>query len=135
LIARKDTLDTTDWTPLFRAFAEALEWALDRAAELARAYPHEVATVERVRTFARKSIAGDRAHLRIEDLLFALGLIAGALERQLQLRPKSVTAYLGERKPLARKPIETSGFAGPRSNAQRCGDAIELELRGVKHTP
>jgi hypothetical protein len=89
---------------LFRAFAEALEWALDRAAELASAYPHEVAIVERVRTFARKHIAGDPAHLRIEDLLFALGLIAGALERELALpRPAPLTGVLGPRKSFAKR--------------------------------
>lgn len=73
-----------NWIPLFQAFAEALEWALDRAANLARPYPAEVATIERVRTFIRRRTAGELAHLRVDDLLFAVGLIAGALERDLR---------------------------------------------------
>jgi hypothetical protein len=106
LTVRHETPEPTDWTTLFRAFAEALEWALDRAADLARAYPQEVAIVERVRAFARKRIAGEPAHLRIEDLLFAIGLIAGALERQLGLSsrpPATLGGYLRGRKPFIRK--------------------------------
>ena len=87
-----------------RAFSEALEWALDRAAELARAYPHEVAVVERVRVFARKQIAGDPSHLRIEDLLFTLALIAGAVERELGARRAApLTGVLGPRKTFAKR--------------------------------
>ncbi len=72
------------WTSLFQAFSEAFEWALDLAGGLARAYPDEVATVERVRTFTRRRVAGDPAHIRLDDLLFTLGLIAGALERDVR---------------------------------------------------
>lgn len=68
------------WTKLFQAFAEALDWVLSLASDLARNYPAEVATVERVRTFIHRRIAGDPAHIRADDLLFALGLIGGALE-------------------------------------------------------
>ncbi len=98
--------DTTDWTLLFQAFADALEWALDRAAELARGYPEEVATIERVRTFARRRIAGHPAHLRIEDLLFAFALVAGAVERQLGERRAAtvpMTGVLRERKAAVRR--------------------------------
>ena len=45
--------DPLDWTPLFSAFREAFEWALDVAAKLARDYPEEVEAVERVRAFMR----------------------------------------------------------------------------------
>jgi hypothetical protein len=96
---------------MFRAFADALEWAFDRAADLARDYPEEVITVERVRTFARKRIAGDPAHLRIEDLLFTFALVAGAIERQLSNarapQVSSLAGYLGKRKALAAKRIAT----------------------------
>jgi hypothetical protein len=68
------------WIKLFQAFAEALDWVLSLASDLARNYPAEVATVERVRTFIHRRIAGDPAHIRADDLLFALGLIGGALE-------------------------------------------------------
>jgi hypothetical protein len=89
-----------DWTLLFQAFNEAFEWALDVAAHFARKYPAEVAAVERVRTFMRKQVAGQTAHVRIDDLLFTFGLIIGALERDLgpvtHLRP----TFVARRPPL-----------------------------------
>lgn len=72
-----------DWTPLFQAFREAFEWALDVAAQLARDYPEEVEAVERVRAFMRKRIGGEPAHVAVEDILFTFGLIIGAIERDL----------------------------------------------------
>ncbi len=72
-----------DWAPLFAAFKEAFEWALDVAAQLARDYPEEVEAVERVRTFMRKRIAGEMPHVKVEDVLFAFGLIIGSIERDL----------------------------------------------------
>ena len=78
-----DDADTLNWTPLFRAFKEAFEWSLDVAKNLARDYPEEVEAVERVRTFMRKRIAGQPAHVRIDDVLFTFGLIIGAIERDL----------------------------------------------------
>ena len=80
----EDTTGPQDWTALFQAFSAAFEWALDLAGGLARAYPAEVATVERVRTFVHRRIAGDPAHIRVDDLLFTLGLIAGAIERDVR---------------------------------------------------
>jgi hypothetical protein len=70
-----------DWTSLFAAFHDAFEWALDVAAEIARRYPEEVAAVERVRTFMRARIAGEMSHVRVDDLLFAFGLLIAAIER------------------------------------------------------
>ena len=78
---------TKNWTQLFQAFAEALDWVLSLASDLARNYPAEVATVERVRTFIHRRIAGDPAHIRADDLLFALGLIGGALELYRSTEP------------------------------------------------
>jgi hypothetical protein len=72
-----------DWTPLFQAFRDAFEWALDVAAQLAREYPEEVEAVERVRAFMHKRIAGRPAHVPVEDVLFTFGLIIGAIERDL----------------------------------------------------
>jgi hypothetical protein len=84
-------LHDLDWTLLFQAFNEAFEWALDVAAHFARKYPAELAAVERVRAFMRKQVAGQTAHVRIDDLLFTFGLIIGAIERDLgptrHLRP------------------------------------------------
>jgi hypothetical protein len=100
LTEREETLEPTDWTTLFRAFADALEWAFDRAADLAREYPREVEIVERVRTFVRRRIAGNPAHVRIEDVLFVFGLVAGAVERQLGERRAAtpLSGYLRARK-------------------------------------
>ncbi len=72
-----------DWTPLFSAFQEAFEWALNVATSLARDFPEEVDAVERVRAFMRKRIAGLPAHVRADDVLFTFGLIIGAIERDL----------------------------------------------------
>src|SRR5688500_7782593 len=47
-----------DWKPLIAAFHDALEWALDIAADFAREYPDEVAVVERMRAFMRLRVAG-----------------------------------------------------------------------------
>ncbi len=72
-----------NWMPLFAAFHEAFEWALDVARHLARDFPEEVAMVERVRSYLRKRIAGEAAHLRIDDVMFTFGLVIGAVERDL----------------------------------------------------
>jgi hypothetical protein len=72
-----------DWTPLYQAFREAFEWALDVAVQLARDFPEEVEAVERVRTFMRARITGQPAHVRVDDVLFTFGLIIGAIERDL----------------------------------------------------
>lgn len=72
-----------DWTPLFRAFKEAFDWALDVATQLARDYPEEVDAVERVRRFMHKRIDGQVSHVKVEDILFTFGLLIGAIERDL----------------------------------------------------
>lgn len=72
-----------DWTRLFRAFKEAFDWALDVATQLAREYPEEVDAVDRVRRFMHKRIAGQVAHVKVEDILFTFGLLIGAIERDL----------------------------------------------------
>lgn len=98
---KNEVLDSRDWTPLFQAFAEALDRALDAARSLARAYPSEVAAVERVRSFAKKRAAGHPAHVRIDDLLFTLGLIAGSIERA-RIAVTPMTGMLQQsRKPIA----------------------------------
>ncbi len=78
-----DTAGPLNWTPLFSAFEEAFEWALDVATKLARDYPEEVEAVERVRAFMRARIAGQPAHVKVEDILFTFGLVIGAIERDL----------------------------------------------------
>lgn len=78
-----EEVSALDWTPLFSAFQDAFEWAFDIAGNLAREYPEEIAAVERVRAFMRKRIAGRPAHVRADDVLFAFGLVIGAIERDL----------------------------------------------------
>jgi len=72
-----------DWTPMLGAFKDALEWSLDVAVALARDYPEEVEAVERVRRFMRSKIAGQTAHVSIDDVLFVFALVIGAIERDL----------------------------------------------------
>jgi hypothetical protein len=72
-----------DWIPLFQAFHDAFEWALDVARGLAGDFSEEVDAVERVRTFMRSRIAGRVSHVRADDVLFTFGLIIGAIERDL----------------------------------------------------
>lgn len=72
-----------DWIPLFDAFREGFDWALDVARGLADGFPEEIEAVERVRTFMRARIAGRMAHVRADDVLFTLGLVVGAIERDL----------------------------------------------------
>lgn len=98
----------SDWVSLFRAFSEAFEWALDLAGGLADGYPEEVACVERVRTFLRKRIAGDPAHIRLDDLLFTFGLIAGAMERDV--RPKIAAPRRAPARTLRR--VQSARFSG-----------------------
>ena len=74
---------TLDWTPMFQAFREAFEWALDVARQLARDYPEEVETVDRVRAFMRKRRVGETAHIQADDVWFTFALIIGAIERDL----------------------------------------------------
>ncbi len=75
--------DTLDWKPLYQAFREAFDWALDVAASIARDYPDEVRTVERVRTFVRARLAGQTASIAVDDVLFAFGLLIGAIDRDI----------------------------------------------------
>ena len=77
------TAGPQSWTPLLAAFREAFDWALDVAHHLARDYPEEVETVERVRTYMRKRIAGEPASIRIDDVMFTFALIITAIERDL----------------------------------------------------
>lgn len=75
--------DRHDWEVLYRAFGEAFDWALDVAVAIARDFPEEIETVERVRRFVKAHLAGERAAIAIEDVLFTFGLLIGAIERDL----------------------------------------------------
>ena len=77
------TAGPSDWTPLFAAFRDAFEWALDVAAAIARDYPEEADAVERVRSFMRRRIAGEVADIAIDDVMLTFALVIGAIERDL----------------------------------------------------
>lgn len=64
--------------PLFSTLEDVFG-ALAFAAKLLRARADEVDAIERVRTFLQKRIAGVPAHVGIEDLLFAFGVLAYAV--------------------------------------------------------
>ena len=66
---------------LFRALKDAFEWAIDIAAGLARDYPEEVEAVERLRAYLRAWLAGNRATVPLQDVLFVLALLMSAIER------------------------------------------------------
>jgi hypothetical protein len=113
-----------EWTALFAAFSDALEWALSRAGSLAREFPDEVAAVQRVRTFVRRRLEGDPAHVRSDDLLFTLGLIAGALQRDVMPHVRST------------KPRRTAGHRSnraprPKSSGRRGGAVAVARARWV----
>lgn len=114
-------IDSKSWTPLLQAFSEALDWALDRAADLARDYPAEVATLERVRTFLHRRVAGDPAAVRPDDLLFAFGLIGGMLERDVlpahrALRPAPARMLRAKPRPPRQIPLRVN-HRGARASA------------------
>ncbi|MEJ7597424.1 MAG: hypothetical protein WKG01_05900 [Kofleriaceae bacterium] len=71
------------WERLYDTFREAFEWALDVAAKLARDFPEEAEAVERVRAYMRKRLAGEPAHVCIDDVLLTFGLMIGAIDRDL----------------------------------------------------
>ncbi|HEU0029893.1 MAG TPA: hypothetical protein VFQ53_04615 [Kofleriaceae bacterium] len=75
--------EAIDWKPLFQAFRDAFDWALDVAASLARDFPEEVEAIERVRTFVRARLAGRPASVAVDDVLFAFGLLIGAIDRDI----------------------------------------------------
>lgn len=72
-----------EWLPLISAFRDTVEWVLDIAADIAADYPDEVAAVHRVRSFLRHRMAGYPATLRLQDVLFTVGLVLAAIERDL----------------------------------------------------
>lgn len=71
-------------TPLVEAFGVAADWAFNVACDLAQDFPEDVRTIERVRSFVRARMGGQPAHVRTEDVLFAFGLVLGAVGRDME---------------------------------------------------
>ena len=68
------------WSLLLAGFHEAINWGLDAAARLARGFPDEIETVERVRAFVNGRIAGNEVPIELDDLLFTFAVALAALE-------------------------------------------------------
>ena len=81
-----------DWEPVRDALADVLEWGLDVAVALCRDYPEEVESVENVRDFLRAKLDGERASVRVDDLMFTIALIFSAIDRDLGLDGRSEVA-------------------------------------------
>jgi hypothetical protein len=81
-----------DWEPVRDALGDVLEWGLDIAVALCRDYPEEVESVENVRDFLRAKLDGERASVRVDDLMFTIALIFGAIDRDLGLEGESEPA-------------------------------------------
>ncbi len=77
----KHKKQSVDYRPLVR---DAIDWALELATSAAREVPEEAAAVARVKSFVRARIAGDAAHIHVDDMLFTIGLVAGAIQRDLR---------------------------------------------------
>jgi hypothetical protein len=73
-----------DYKPLQKALRHTVEWALDVGAAISREFPDGSSAVERVRAFMDARMAGEPAHLRVDDVLFTLRLVIGALGRDLR---------------------------------------------------
>jgi hypothetical protein len=80
-----------DWTAVRGAMHEAFEWALDVAVGLARGFPEEIDSVERVREFMRARMAGGEARVSADDLLLAFSLVVSAIERDLAIDDSGAT--------------------------------------------
>ena len=77
-----DAIDAAYWLPMFSAFRASFDRVLDAAKHVARDYPAEVATVERVRTFMNRQLHGAPAHVRMDDVMFTLALIVAAIDQE-----------------------------------------------------
>ena len=69
-----------DWQPLFAAFENVADWALDIAAKLSRDYPEDSEAVENVRTFVHAWLEGRRSEVPVSDVLTTIGIIFAAIE-------------------------------------------------------
>ena len=72
-----------NWAPVADAIYEVIDWALDIGAALTREYEEELAAVENVRRFVCAQREGRVARLALDDLLFTITVIVGAIERDL----------------------------------------------------
>jgi hypothetical protein len=72
-----------DWQPLFSRLRDAIDWALDIAAQLARDYDEELEAIERVRGYVRDCLEGRRIDIDMNDVLTTLAILFAAIEIDL----------------------------------------------------
>jgi hypothetical protein len=72
-----------DWQPLFERLRDAIEWALDIAAHLARDIDDDVEAIERTRGYVRAWLDGRRVDIDMNDVLTTLAVLFAAIELDL----------------------------------------------------
>jgi hypothetical protein len=75
--------DARDWQPLFHRLQDAIEWALDIAAHLARDIDEDVEAIERTREYVRAWIMGREVDVDMNDVLTTLAVLFAAIEIDL----------------------------------------------------
>ncbi|HEY1817406.1 MAG TPA: hypothetical protein VGL61_09595 [Kofleriaceae bacterium] len=75
--------DARDWQPLFHRLQDAIEWALDIAAHLARDIDEDVEAIERTRGYVRAWITGGEVDVDMNDVLTTLAVLFAAIEIDL----------------------------------------------------
>ena len=83
-----------DWQPLFGRLREALDWALDIAAQLAQQIDEDVEAVERTRTYVHAWIDGRPIEVDMYDVYTTLAVLFAAIEIDLGIDSSPILASL-----------------------------------------
>jgi hypothetical protein len=83
-----------DWQPMFARLREALDWALDIAAHLARAIEDDVDAVERTRGYMHAWIDGRPVDVDMSDVYTTLAVLFAAIEIDLAIDNSPILASL-----------------------------------------
>ncbi len=88
-----------NWQPLFGRLREALDWALDIAAHLAREIDDDVEAVERTRRYVHAWIDGRPIDVDMNDVYTTLAVLFAAIEIDLGIdsSPLLASVALGNR--------------------------------------
>ena len=80
---RNDKMVVRDWSPLFAAVKDVIDWALDIAVVLARDLPEEIESIQKVRACFHAWLDGKPCEMETTDLLITLATILAAIEIDL----------------------------------------------------
>ena len=83
-----------DWQPMFGRLREALDWALDIAAQLARDIEDDVEAIERTRRYVRAWIDGRPIDVDMNDVYTTLAVLFAAIELDLGIDSSPVLVSL-----------------------------------------